>query len=113
MTCPQCQQANPSYAKFCLECDVHLRSTGEGDPSGAPHAEMERALTKAQEQQTATSEILRVISQSLTDLQPAFDTIVPNAVRLTGALYGVVSPPVPIALAPRPLPSQGGIFRRS
>src|SRR5262245_25265446 len=48
-------------------------------------------VTDALEHQTATSEILSVISSSPTDVQPVFDTIVRNAVRLCGALYGAVT----------------------
>ena len=49
-----------------------------------------RELTESLEQQTATSEILRVISSSPTDIQPIFDAIVESSVRLCNALHGVV-----------------------
>jgi two-component system, NtrC family, sensor kinase len=49
-----------------------------------------RDLTEALEQPTATAEILRVISQSQTDVQPVFDTIAHNAVRLCTAAFSYV-----------------------
>jgi signal transduction histidine kinase len=41
-----------------------------------------RDLTEALDRQTATAEILRVISQSQTEVQPVFDAIVDHAMRL-------------------------------
>ncbi len=49
-----------------------------------------RDLTQTIEQQTATGEILRVISTSPTDAQPVFDTIARSVVRLCQAAFGYV-----------------------
>jgi GAF domain-containing protein/CheY-like chemotaxis protein len=56
-------------------------------------------LSDALEQQTATSEVLGVISSSQGELQPVFQTILANATRICEAKFGVL------------LLSEGGGFR--
>ena len=64
--------------------------------SSAPGQETEvaglrRELSEALEQQTATSEVLRVIARSPTDAQPAFEAMVTRAARLCEADFSAVA----------------------
>ena len=84
--------AKPAKAEGESKRSVARKSgKGEGSRVGDLEKRLGEALKReaaALEQQTATSEILRVISRSPSGLQPVFDAIVRNAVELCGAAFG-------------------------
>src|SRR5689334_6576458 len=77
----------PTYAELCQQ----LAESLEREKATAKELQKRnRDLTEALEQQTVTSEVLRVIASSPTELQPMLDTLITKAVRLSGATRGHV-----------------------
>src|SRR5262249_40616288 len=75
-------QAFADQAVIAIENARLVRALQESNESlAAAHAEVSETL----ERQTATSEILRVISASPTDVQPVFEALAAHAARLCSA----------------------------
>src|SRR5262245_10900629 len=79
--------ARPRKAKVQAKDPVVRKSSNNED---SRVRDLEKRLAESQDQQAATSDILRVISSSPSDVQPVFDAIVRNAVRLCGGVFSIV-----------------------
>ena len=69
------------------------RSTSSNAVKDAEVARLTRELNEALEQQTATSEVLHLMSGSQGDLARVFDTILANATRLCRGQFRPNAPP--------------------
>src|SRR3974390_1813838 len=78
----------PRHKPAAIKRQRTAASRHRSGPQFQANKELRRELDEAREQQTATSEVLQVISKSPGELEPVFQAMLGNAVRICGAKFG-------------------------
>src|SRR5262245_16534121 len=84
---PGAERAPKVRGKPFREYIARLLASMTGRPEDS-YADLKKELSEALQRETATSQVLGVVSSSPTDLEPVFETILANATRLCQASYG-------------------------